>query len=127
MEYQSASAQPPAPAAVDEFTHKDQSVTAMIFGIVSALLAWFPTLSIAAIVFGALAIKRSRTNKRFALERAMPENGMNVAGYATGLVGVIAGSVMTFLYLLVLIAIVLFAAGAGYMTQHFSGIPFPAF
>ncbi len=125
MDYQSEFTQPPAPAAVDEFTHKDQSVTAMIFGIVSALLAWFPTLSIAAIVFGALAVKRSRRNKCFALERAIPENGMNVAGYATGLVGVIAGSVMTLLYLLALIAIVLFAAGAGYMTQHFSSIPFP--
>ena len=125
MEYQSASAFPPAPAAVDEFTHKDQSVTAMIFGIVSALLAWFPTLSIAAIVFGALAVRRSRQNKRFALERAIPENGMNVAAYATGLVGIIAGSVMTFIYLLVLIGIVLFAAGAGYVTQQFASVPFP--
>lgn len=125
MEYQATFAKPPAPANADEFTHKDQSVTAMIFGIVSALLAWFPTLSIAAIVFGALAIKRSRRNKYFALDRAIPENGMNTAGYATGLVGVIAGSVMTFLYLLVLIAIVLFAAGAGYVTEHFSSIPFP--
>lgn len=95
-----------------DFTHKDKAVTAMIFGIVSILTAFAPLLSIASIIFGAVALKKSGENKRFALEKGIPENGMNSAGYVTGLVGVILGSIMTLIYLLILAAIIAFAVSA---------------
>lgn len=95
----------------DEFIHKDAATTNMIFGIVSLILSMLPFLSIGGIVFGAIAISRSKKNKAFALEKGIKEQGMNVAGYVTGIVGTVVSSAATLLYLFLLIALVLFAVG----------------
>ena len=97
------------PSPNPEFVHKDQSVTCLIFGIVSLVASCLPVLSIAGIIFGALALKKSGENKRFALSNGLVENGMNTAGYVTGLIGLIVSCLMTVLYVLAIVAIVVLA------------------
>ena len=92
-----------------EFIHKDQSVTCLIFGIVSLCICLLPVLSVAGIIFGALAVKKSRDNRALASSSGLPENGMNSAGYVTGLVGLILSCIMSALYLLAIVAFVLLA------------------
>ncbi|MBQ2770815.1 MAG: hypothetical protein IJF41_06215 [Clostridia bacterium] len=92
-----------------EFLHKDKSVTNLIFGIVSLVISALPLFSIGGIVFGALALKRSAENKSFALTNGLTENGMNTAGYVTGLIGLILSAIFTVLYVLAIVAIVVLA------------------
>ena len=94
-----------------EGTHKDNAQTAMIFGILSAALAWVPLLSILAIIFGAMAVSRANKNKKLAQDGGFKENGMNVAAFVTGLVGIIAGAFMTLVYALAIVCLVLFTVG----------------
>ena len=88
----------------DAFIHKDRAVTALIFGIVSLLTAFLPVLSVAGIVFGALAVAKGSKNRHFANEKAIPENGMNVAGFVMGLIGLILSAIMTLVYLFAIAA-----------------------
>ena len=94
-----------------EATHKDNAQTSLIFGILSAVLAWMPVLSILAIIFGAMAVSRANKNKKLAQDGGFQENGMNVAAFVTGLVGIIAGAFMTLLYVLAVVCLVLFTVG----------------
>lgn len=72
----------------------------MVMGIVAACIAWFPLGSIAAIILGAIAV--SKVNAYVAA--GYPGSGKIKAGSITGKVGIIAGAIMTGIYMLYFMA-----------------------
>lgn len=77
------------------------AIRSMVFGILSIEFAFVPLLSIASIVFGAIAKKNGKK-----IVNANPESkathGMAKAGRITGMIGFIIGIVITSIYALVL-------------------------
>lgn len=89
-------AQPPV-------TPESQSLAKRIlgFGIAAIACAWFPITSILGIIFGAIAKGRAKTYDAM----NYPSNGMRVTGKILGLIGFIAGIIMTVYYTIYFIAI----------------------
>lgn len=130
MEYNAQNAntqQPPVqPAAIYSpalEAHKRDARTAMILGIIGAVLCWYPIGSVAGIVLGALALSRSKKARAAAQAQNLKENGMNVAGYVCGLIAVIAGSVLTLIYLFFLVIVILGALYAVNTTAYSYALP----
>ncbi|NLI53342.1 MAG: hypothetical protein GX417_03360 [Clostridiales bacterium] len=97
-----------APLTPEQQSHNKSSVTAMVLGIVSLVVTWFP---IVGLVLAIVGLTMSRSNRKFAEAHGFKENSMNTAGYVTSVVGLIAGIVT----ILVTIAVVVIgvAAAAG--------------
>ena len=77
-----------APLSFEEQSHNKHSVTAMVLGIVSLVVMWFP---IVGLVLAIIGLTMSRSNRKFAQAHGFKENSMNTAGYVTSIVGLILG------------------------------------
>ena len=97
-----------APLNPEQQAHNKSSVTAMVLGIVSLVVTWFPVVGLVLAIVG---LTMSRSNRRFAEAHGFKENSMNTAGYVTSVVGLIAG-ILSILVTILVIAFGL-AAAAG--------------
>ena len=96
-----------APLTPEQQSHNKQSVTAMVLGIVSLVVTWFPFVGLVLAIVG---LTMSRSNRKFAEAHGFKENSMNTAGYVTSIVGLILG-ILTIVVTILVIAFgfVLFA------------------
>ena len=69
-------------------SHNKSSVTAMVLGIVSLVVTWFPVVGLVLAIVG---LTMSRSNRKFAEAHGFKENSMNTAGYVTSIVGLVLG------------------------------------
>lgn len=100
-----------APLSPETALMRRRATTAMVLGIIACVVAWYPLFSIAAIVMGAIAIsKANQVRAHFESLGQLPP-GTSTAGKVTGIIGLIAGILMTILYLLYIGAIVLVLVG----------------
>jgi uncharacterized membrane protein len=88
------------PLTPEQQSHNKQSVTAMVLGIVSLVVVWFP---IVGLVLAIVGLTMSRSNRRFAQAHGFKENSMNTAGYVTSLVGLILGIITIIVTILVIV------------------------
>ncbi len=100
----------------EQQSHNKQSVTAMVLGIVSLVVTWFPVIGLVLAIVG---LTMSRSNRKFAAAHGLKENSMNTAGYVTSIVGLVLG-ILTILVTLLVIAFG-FVAFAGFM--QYSDLP----
>ena len=89
-----------APLTPEQQSHNKQAVTAMVLGIVSLVVVWFPLVGLVLAIVG---LTMSRSNRRFADAHGFKENSMNTAGYVTSVVGLILG-IITILVTILIIA-----------------------
>jgi len=95
------------PLTPEQQSHNKQSVTAMVLGIVSLVVVWFPLVGLVLAIVG---LTMSRSNRKFAEAHGFKENSMNTAGYVTSIVGLIAGIITILITLLVIaLGVVAFA------------------
>ena len=97
-----------APLTPEQQSHNKQSVTAMVLGIVSLVVTWFPVVGLVLAIVG---LTMSRSNRRFAEAHGFKENSMNTAGYVTSVVGLIAGILSIVVTILVIAFGIAAAAG----------------
>ena len=104
------------PLTPEQQSHNKQAVTAMVLGIVSLVVVWFPLVGLVLAIVG---LTMSRSNRRFAEAHGFKENSMNTAGYVTSVVGLVLG-ILTIL--VTILAIVIgFVAFAG--IWHLADLP----
>ena len=89
-------------------SHNKSSVTAMVLGIVSLVVTWFPVVGLVLAIVG---LTMSRSNRKFAEAHGFKENSMNTAGYVTSIVGLVAGVLTIVLTVAIVVASVAAAAG----------------
>jgi len=89
------------PVSPEQQSHNKQSVTAMVLGIVSLVVTWFPIIGLVLAIVG---LTMSRSNRRFADAHGFKENSMNTAGYVTSIVGLVLG-ILTILVTILVIAL----------------------
>jgi uncharacterized membrane protein YkgB len=94
------------PLTPEQQSHNKSSVTAMVLGIVSLVVTWFP---IVGLVLAIVGLTMSRSNRRFAEAHGFKENSMNTAGYVTSVVGLIAG-ILTIVITIIIVVFAVFAA-----------------
>ncbi len=92
----------------EQQAHNKSSVTAMVLGIVSLVVTWFPVVGLVLAIVG---LTMSRSNRRFAEAHGFKENSMNTAGYVTSVVGLIAGILSIVVTILVIAFGIAAAAG----------------
>ena len=88
-----------APLTPEQQSHNKQSITAMVLGIVSLVVTWFPVIGLVLAIVG---LTMSRSNRRFAEAHGFKENSMNTAGYVTSIVGLV--TILVFVFGLVVFA-----------------------
>ena len=88
-------------------SHNKSSVTAMVLGIVSLVVTWFPVVGLVLAIVG---LTMSRSNRKFAEAHGFKENSMNTAGYVTSIVGLVAGVLTIVLTVAIVVASVAAAA-----------------
>ena len=91
---------PKAPETLEQRTHRGKAVTAMVLGIASLVVVWFPLVGL---ILSIIGFSMSSSNRRYASANGFPENSMNTAGYVCSLVGLIAG-ILTIVLVVVVIA-----------------------
>ena len=96
------------PVSPEEQVHNKNAVTAMVLGIVSLVVTWFPVVGLVLAIVG---LTMSRSNRRFAEAHGFKENSMNTAGYVCSLVGMIAGIITVVLAIIVIVGLVAVAGG----------------
>lgn len=96
---------------------RKKATTAMVLGIIACVVAWYPVLSIAGIILGAIALSKVKQVKAYCESVSMQRPGTALAAKITGLVGLIGGIVMTVFYVLYIILIV-------FVVVNVSGAPF---
>jgi len=101
---------PKAPETPEQRIHRDKSVTAMVLGIASLVVVWFPLIGL---ILSIVGFSMSSSNRRYAAANGFPENSMNTAGYVCSLVGLIAG-ILTLLLVVVAIAGLIALSGGIY-------------
>lgn len=104
------------PLTPEQQSHNKQSITAMVLGIVSLVVTWFPFVGLVLAIVG---LTMSRSNRKFAEAHGFKENSMNTAGYVTSVVGLIAG-IISILVTILIIAFG-FVAFSGFV--HMNGFP----
>ncbi|MEA4915470.1 MAG: hypothetical protein VB061_12970 [Christensenella sp.] len=104
------------PLSPEQQSHNKQSVTAMVLGIVSLVVTWFPIIGLVLAIVG---LTMSRSNRRFAEAHGFKENSMNTAGYVTSVVGLVLG-ILTIL-VTILVIVFGFVAFAGIL--HYTDLP----
>ena len=97
-----------APLTPEQQSHNKQSVTAMVLGIISLVVTWFPIIGLVLAIIG---LTMSRSNRRFAEAHGFKENSMNTAGYVTSLVGLILGILTIVVTILVIVFSFVVVAG----------------
>ena len=105
-----------APLTPEQQSHNKQSVTAMVLGIVSLVVTWFPVIGLVLAIIG---LTMSRSNRKFAEAHGFKENSMNTAGYVTSVVGLIAG----ILAIIVTVLVILFGFVAFANIVRVNGMP----
>ena len=65
------------PLTPGQLSHNKSSVTAIVLGIVSLVVTWFP---IVGLVLAIVGLTMSRSNRKFAAAHGFKENSMNTAG-----------------------------------------------
>ena len=105
-----ASAVSATPISVETETMRKKATTAMILGIIACVVAWYPVISIAAIILGAMAISKAKQVKAYYETIAQQRPGTALAGKITGIVGLVGGIIMTVVYLAYFAVIVLVAS-----------------
>lgn len=105
-----------APLTPEQQAHNKSSVTAMVLGIVSLVVTWFPVVGLVLAIVG---LTMSRSNRRFAEAHGFKENSMNTAGYVTSVVGLIAG----ILSIVVTILVIAFGIAAAAGLWHYIVLP----
>ena len=88
-----------APLTPEQQSHNKSSVTAMVLGIISLVVTWFPIIGLVLAIIG---LTMSRSNRKFAEAHGFKENSVNTAGYVTSLVGLILGIITIVVTVLVL-------------------------
>ena len=88
------------PLTPEQQSHNKQSVTAMVLGIVSLVVTWFPIIGLVLAIVG---LTMSRSNRRFAEAHGFKENSMNTAGYVTSIVGLVLGILTIIVTVLVIV------------------------
>jgi len=81
-------------------SHNKSSVTAMVLGIVSLVVTWFPLVGLVLAIVG---LTMSRSNRKFAEAHGFKENSMNTAGYVTSIVGLVLGILTIIVTVLVIV------------------------
>ena len=89
-----------APLTPEQQSHNKQSVTAMVLGIVSLVVTWFPFVGLVLAIVG---LTMSRSNRKFAEAHGFKENSMNTAGYVTSIVGLVLGILTIIVTVLVIV------------------------
>ena len=89
-----------APLTPEQQSHNKQSVTAMVLGIVSLVVTWFPVIGLVLAIIG---LTMSRSNRKFAEAHGFKENSMNTAGYVTSIVGHVLGILTIIVTVLVIV------------------------
>ena len=89
-----------APLTPVQQSHNKQSVTAMVLGIVSLIVTWFPIIGLVLAIVG---LTMSRSNRKFAEAHGFKENSMNTAGYVTSIVGLVLGILTIIVTVLVIV------------------------
>ncbi len=89
-----------APLTPEQQSHNKQSVTAMVLGIVSLIVTWFPIIGLVLAIVG---LTMSRSNRKFAEAHGFKENSMNTAGYVTSIVGLVLGILTIIVTVLVIV------------------------
>ena len=89
-----------APLTPEQQSHNKQSVTAMVLGIVSLIVTWFPVIGLVLAIVG---LTMSRSNRKFAEAHGFKENSMNTAGYVTSIVGLVLGILTIIVTVLVIV------------------------
>ena len=97
-----------APLTPEQQSHNKQSVTAMVLGIVSLVVTWFPVIGLVLAIIG---LTMSRSNRKFAEAHGFKENSMNTAGSVTSLVGLILGILTIVVTILVIVFSFVVVAG----------------
>lgn len=103
-----------APLTPEQQSHNKQSVTAMVLGIISLVVTWFPIIGLVLAIIG---LTMSRSNRKFAEAHGFKENSMNTAGYVTSLVGLILGIITIVVTILVIVFSLVFVAGVWQYTD----------
>ena len=96
------------PLTPEEQSHNKSSITAMVLGIVSLVVTWFPLVGLVLAIVG---LTMSRSNSKFAEAHGFKENSMNTAGYVTSIVGLVAGIITILITVLVIVFGLVAAAG----------------
>ena len=104
------------PVSPEEQVHNKNAVTAMVLGIVSLVVTWFPVVGLVLAIVG---LTMSRSNRRFAEAHGFKENSMNTAGYVTSIVGLVAGIIS----ILVTVLIVVFGIAAAASIWQYIVLP----
>ena len=89
-----------APLTPEQQAHNKSSVTAMVLGIVSLIVTWFPIIGLVLAIVG---LTMSRSNRKFAEAHGFKENSMNTAGYVTSIVGLVLGILTIIVTVLVIV------------------------
>ena len=89
-----------APLTPEQQSHNKQSITAMVLGIVSLIVTWFPIIGLVLAIVG---LTMSRSNRKFAEAHGFKENSMNTAGYVTSIVGLVLGILTIVVTVLVIV------------------------
>ena len=89
-----------APLTPEQQSHNKQSVTAMVLGIVSLIVTWFPIIGLVLAIVG---LTMSRSNRKFAEAHGFKENSMNTAGYVTSILGLVLGILTIIVTVLVIV------------------------
>jgi uncharacterized membrane protein len=103
-----------APLTPEQQSHNKQSVTAMVLGIISLVVTWFPIIGLVLAIIG---LTMSRSNRKFAEAHGFKENSMNTAGYVTSLVGLILGIITIVVTILVIVFSLVLVAGVWQYTD----------
>lgn len=99
-----------APSAAQK-QHQQNAQTALILGIIGAVIAWFPVSDLGGLILGILALVRGNRNHRFAEENGIAECGNNIAARWCGIGSIIVSGLSILFYLFVIVLAVIFAVG----------------
>ena len=102
--------------------HRRDGSTSMVLGIVGDCLVWYPILGIVGLFLSVFALIKSNRNRTFARDNDIAEHGCNIAGRWCGIGGIIVGSVMLILYIVVFAILALVAFGVLKNSGILSGI-----
>ncbi len=94
-----------------EIEHKKNSSISLVFGIIGDILVWYPIIGVAGLVLSVLALVKSNSNRVFAEENGIPENGRNVAAKWCGIGGILVGAILAIIYITIIIVFLLIAIG----------------
>lgn len=94
-------------ATPEQQSHNKNAITAMVLGIASLVVTWFP---IVGLVLSIVGLSISRSNRKFAEAHGLKENSMNTAGFVCSVVGLVAG-VLTLIITIAIIAGLVSIAG----------------